>query len=106
MKETVQKLKSNVNVLGNRSERMESMLRAIVGHLNIEVNEDELDKDFVDWLLMHFIYTHMHYVIIIRHKIRHHDIIRLFLFSNVSKNTKSVVKCNSFDILVDSFDKV
>ena len=48
MKETVRKLKNNVNVLGNRSELMESMLRAIMGHLNIEVNEDELDKDFPD----------------------------------------------------------
>ena len=48
VKETVRKLKSNVNVLGNRSERMESLLPAIVGHLNIEKNEDEPDKDFVD----------------------------------------------------------
>ena len=66
---------------------MESMLRAIVGHLNIEANEDGPDKDFVDWLDALYI-QHMHYVIIIRDKIRHHYVIRLFLFSNVSKNTK------------------
>ena len=45
-------------ILGNRSERMESMLRAIVGHLNIEVNEVELNKYFADWIDESYIHAH------------------------------------------------
>lgn len=44
VKETVRILKTNVSMLSNRTERMESMLNAIVGHLNVQVNEDELDN--------------------------------------------------------------
>ena len=52
----------------------------------------KMNRTKILWIdLMHFIYMHMHYVIVIRHKIRHHDVIRMFLFSNVIVNTLSVV---------------
>ena len=45
MKETVRKLKANVNELSARTERIESMVQAMVDHMKIKVNEDELDED-------------------------------------------------------------
>ncbi|XP_028414471.1 transient receptor potential cation channel subfamily A member 1 homolog isoform X2 [Dendronephthya gigantea] len=44
-KETVKKLKWHVSQLNNRTEKIEMMLKAIVSHMKVEVNEDEYDDD-------------------------------------------------------------
>lgn len=45
VKETVRKLKTKVNKLNSRTERIEMMLNAIVNRMSIQVNEDEIDED-------------------------------------------------------------
>ena len=45
MKETVRKLKTSVTLLNDRTAKIETMLSAIVSHMNIKVNEDELDSE-------------------------------------------------------------
>ncbi|CAB4043932.1 transient receptor potential cation channel subfamily A member 1 homolog [Paramuricea clavata] len=44
-KETVRKLKTRLTQLNSRTEKIEMMLKAIVTHMDIEVNEDELDEE-------------------------------------------------------------
>ena len=74
------------------------MLPAIVGHLNIEVNEDELDKDFADWLDAPYIHAHASLLYVVRYVIMMSSD-----YSYLVKSVKTLSVVNSFDICVLSF---